>query len=215
MGKTYCFSDLHGELGLFKQIQEFLQKDDTCYILGDVIDRGEHGITILKEVMKDKRFKMLLGNHEQMLIEQLKDLADGYTDFYGYFQNGGLPTWEEFIMSSEEEQGEIYQFITHLPIKVQYKDKILCHAGYHPGVSVETKEVLLWDRSHLDYTSPIAGEEYIIHGHTPSCFIQEGYFGVLQYHEKKICLDCGTPYSKKIGILDLDSLEIIYFKEDK
>ena len=59
---TYTFSDLHGEYKLFKQIQEYIQKDDIVYCLGDCCDRGPDGIKIIQEVLKDKRFIYLLGN---------------------------------------------------------------------------------------------------------------------------------------------------------
>ena len=36
---TYACSDLHGRLDLLKQIQDFLQPDDTVYFLGDAGDR--------------------------------------------------------------------------------------------------------------------------------------------------------------------------------
>ena len=48
---TYAFSDLHGEYKLFKQIQEYIQKDDVVYCLGDCCDRGPDGIKIIQEVL--------------------------------------------------------------------------------------------------------------------------------------------------------------------
>ena len=41
---TYACSDLHGRLDLLKQIQDFLQPDDTVYFLGD--------LSILKVITK-------------------------------------------------------------------------------------------------------------------------------------------------------------------
>ncbi len=50
---TYILSDIHGNLRLFRRIQEeiSLQADDVLYVLGDVIDRHPDGITIFKELM--------------------------------------------------------------------------------------------------------------------------------------------------------------------
>ncbi len=41
---------------------------DTLYILGDVVDRGPHGVEILQEIMRTPNMKMLLGNHEFMCL---------------------------------------------------------------------------------------------------------------------------------------------------
>ena len=59
-------SDIHGRKDRFDDIlkQIKLTKNDTLYILGDVIDRNPDGITILKYIMHKPNIKMLLGNHE-------------------------------------------------------------------------------------------------------------------------------------------------------
>jgi Icc-related predicted phosphoesterase len=42
-GKVYCFTDLHGDTNLFKQIKNFIQVEDKVFVLGDVVDRGTKG----------------------------------------------------------------------------------------------------------------------------------------------------------------------------
>ena len=46
----YVMSDIHGNLPFFRSVmrQIRLRKNDTLYILGDVIDRHPDGIKILK-----------------------------------------------------------------------------------------------------------------------------------------------------------------------
>ena len=215
MSRVYCVSDLHGELGLFKQIQEYLKEGDICYVLGDCLDRGECGIEIIFEIMKDSRFIMLLGNHEKMFLEIVSDYKQGYTgELYRYFLSGGRPTWDSYLQLSEKDAETLVYFLHSLPLRIEYKDKIMTHAGFHDGVSIECEETYLWDRSHLDISSPMR-DKWIIHGHTPTRLIQEECFGILHYHEKKICVDCGATFLKRTGILDLDSLEQIYFEEPK
>ena len=59
---------------------------------------------------------------------------------------------------------------------------------------------------------------YIVHGHTPVQTIQpdkvipEIY---RYYNNHKIDIDMGTPSSNKIAVLDLDTLQVKYFKENK
>lgn len=49
---TYACSDLHGRLDLLKQIQDFLQPDDTVYFLGDAGDRGPNPGRLSRQLLK-------------------------------------------------------------------------------------------------------------------------------------------------------------------
>ena len=68
---SYCTSDIHGyDDAFFALLQELnLKDDDTLYILGDVIDRGPNGIKLLQAIMDMPNVKMLLGNHEHMMLQ--------------------------------------------------------------------------------------------------------------------------------------------------
>lgn len=96
-GKVYCFTDLHGNLNLFRQIKNFIQAEDKVFVLGDVIDRGTKGWKILKEILKDDRFILLKGNHEQMLVNSGREFLKNERCLYGddiylHMNNGGLST---------------------------------------------------------------------------------------------------------------------------
>ena len=65
---VYTVSDLHGDLIMYNHIVNQLKEDDTLYIVGDIIDRGNSGIAILQDVMKRPNVELLLGNHEWFLI---------------------------------------------------------------------------------------------------------------------------------------------------
>ena len=78
---TYVLSDIHGNLQRFKSImaQINLQTNDTLYVLGDVIDRYAGGIKILRQIMRMPNAKMLIGNHEYMMLNAIghcKDAAE-------------------------------------------------------------------------------------------------------------------------------------------
>ena len=74
---VYVLSDIHGNLNRYNSIIEQinLQETDILYILGDVIDRYPDGIKILREIIKKDNVKMLLGNHEYMMLEALDPLG--------------------------------------------------------------------------------------------------------------------------------------------
>ena len=49
----YAMSDIHGQYELFRNLMEQipLGKDDTLYVLGDVVDRGPDSMNTLKYMM--------------------------------------------------------------------------------------------------------------------------------------------------------------------
>ena len=70
---VYACSDLHGRLDLYKQIKAFLNPEDTVYFLGDAGDRGPDSWELIKTIYSDDQFVYLMGNHEEMLVEAMKD----------------------------------------------------------------------------------------------------------------------------------------------
>ena len=64
----YVFSDLHAQTNLWEQIKNYIKEEDELICLGDCVDRGPGGITILQEVLADPRITMLRGNHEDFII---------------------------------------------------------------------------------------------------------------------------------------------------
>ena len=56
-GKNYAISDIHGMYGSYMEVMKKLKKEDCLYIIGDVIDRGEHGIDIIDDIIKNIQTK--------------------------------------------------------------------------------------------------------------------------------------------------------------
>ena len=69
----YAMADIHGNKKLFDAVmkQIGLQPDDTLYVLGDVIDRYDDGIRILRRLMTMPNVRMIRGNHEQMMLDAI------------------------------------------------------------------------------------------------------------------------------------------------
>lgn len=118
------------------------------------------------------------------------------------------------------------------------KNIFMCHAGTHFGWTEfkweqhGMKDAFIWDRSHLhmDYDENKDYEwDYIIHGHTPTpALMAYGYHYIVPDDKKliatelnpyiikycngrKIDIDLGCFFTKKTCLLDLDTLEPIYF----
>ena len=72
----YVTSDLHGSFKEFKELLKLINfnDDDYMYILGDVIDRGDEPIELIRYIMNSPNIELLMGNHEYMaMIIQTSD----------------------------------------------------------------------------------------------------------------------------------------------
>ena len=231
----YACSDLHGDLNLWKQIKSFLKENDELYFLGDVIDRGEDGIEILKDMMNLLNVYFIIGNHEEMMINSIEELDKINSDlnienfFYSiqemenfelWCSNGGYPTYVNFMSETEETQKEILNYlknktfksITILSNKNQNKI-LLSHSGKHDT----------WDRWHFRHFEVMPVKNILIHGHTPYMVLRndlpkeekvnkEQLYPVWYNNNQKCDIDCGTVFTKEICLLDLDTFDIHMFK---
>ena len=73
----YAMSDIHGQYEQFLTLLEQIgiRKEDTLYILGDVVDRGPEPMKILKYMMAHSNIIPIIGNHEVMALPNLKLLV--------------------------------------------------------------------------------------------------------------------------------------------
>ena len=108
----YCISDIHGQLGLFREMLDMihLSDEDTLYILGDMIDRGPDSIGVLQEAMSRPNVVPFIGNHELMMLDYLnRNGAD--PDVWLSQNNGGKKTLKAFKALPAEEQNRILDYI--------------------------------------------------------------------------------------------------------
>ena len=221
---VYAISDLHGRLDLLKQIQNFLNKNDTVYCLGDCCDRGPNPWETVKEVYKDNRFIYLKGNHEDILdramIDKLKGLESNSSfNIQLLYENGGEETLNQWNI--EDYRYDWQSLIHKLPLISEYINKdnikiILCHAGFNIG-SNPTKDDLLWNRSHY-FNQDKKSNYIIVHGHTPIPFLindLKNIYSDLTYkngafwydNNYKVDIDCGAYATGQTVLLDLDTFE--------
>ena len=227
---TYACSDLHGRLDLLKQIQDFLQPDDTVYFLGDAGDRGPNPWETIKAVAQDKRFIYLKGNHEDMLVKAMEDEVrrEGCgvlgKNFALLSQNGGGETFLDWLL--EPMKTGWWNYLKKLPTYKKYVNEQgitihLCHAGFNPmqDDAIPNDDDLLWDRCHWHSKEPIFGDkELCVHGHTPIPYLLKrnnwsdeipdwdgGAWWYAQDH--KVDWDCASWYTGYTVLLDLDSFD--------
>ena len=181
----YICSDIHGCFDEFMELLRLIDfsNDDEMYIIGDVIDRGPKPIECIQYIMKTNNIHMLLGNHEEMMLNYLKlQTYNNYKSFsYAkdlWLQNGGAITLTQFSALITDEKLEIYNYLIKLALfkvlKSNEMDVLLVHAGIFPydtglvgNLSEQVKDDILWIREDF-YCSNIVLPFKVIFGHTPT-----------------------------------------------
>lgn len=214
---VYITSDIHGRKDRLDDIlrQIKLTNKDTLYILGDVIDRNSDGIAILKYLMDKPNIKMLLGNHEYMMLNALQN----EDDIPLWYRNGGRTThnrWKKYRIDIREK---ILDYLNALPILLELelngKRYRLVH-GKSPSkqklesLSIkELKKEILWDRVR-DYDT-VPEDIIVIFGHTPTFYYQDCTPAQIWYKDNLVGIDCGAAYlDGRLACLRLDDMKEFY-----
>lgn len=227
-------SDIHGHYTEFKKMLNEINftKDDTLYILGDIVDRGFENVKMIKYVMSHENIHMLLGNHEDMLLNCYfaKNVMDKAYNENIWFSNGGYTTKDELDHLPKEELEECLSFLQSLPryLFINNDTILLVHAGIFPKNTTSITELM---KNQEDDCVWIRGEffnsekEYpftIIFGHTPTSILPElCYLFPKSEFEKseqskivkwknRIAIDCGCAYNENLSCLRLDDMKEFY-----
>jgi serine/threonine protein phosphatase 1 len=190
--RTFAVGDIHGMSSLLKELIDRISPDveDTIIFLGDYIDRGEDtkGVINLLLSLKEKtNCIFLMGNHEEMLLEYLRDYRRNM-----FLYNGGMQTIYSYTgkkqtkkLLSEFIPEEHMNFFNNLKLFHEDEKYIYVHAGIEPGIVMENQnaEMLLWTRPIWD--EPInMGDKKLIVGHS-------AHKNVI-IKPDKICIDTGS-----------------------
>ena len=226
---VYGFSDLHGRLDLYEKIKEFVKPTDKLYFLGDANDRGPDSWELIKTLAKDEQVTYLKGNHEDMLVQAIREAING--DMDGRWgckhqrllaSNGGMYTLEDALQEDDAIMWSVY--LNKLPTNTMYTNTngqniFLSHAGctYAMEDTIPKDNELLWDRMHFYDNPKFCGDVIAVHGHTPIDYLAEEIGvpipeGALKYADgKKYCIDAGSFFTGQAILLNLDTFESIVF----
>lgn len=238
----YVMSDIHGNIRRFNSIldQINLQSDDTLYILGDVIDRHPDGIRILRKIMAAPNMKMLLGNHEYMMLRALGEPYNetDWNSVYDledclklWYRNGGSVTHRHLKRIRKTLRAEIYAYLKSLPLNIDIavngKDYKLVHAA--PTDQFEFYAEHFPNRTHFSVwkrwqdTDRLPDCCTMIFGHTPTQYFQPNRPMCIYYGQGKIGIDCGSGYPEdpdyeyhsygRLACLRLDDMKEYYSEE--
>lgn len=226
---VYALSDLHGNKELFKKVKSFLNEKDTVYFLGDAADRGPDGWELIKAIYEDSQFIYLKGNHEDMLVNSIKEFCEMNSkseDCDLLFYNGGKQTFNAWRKDGAKKSWATK--LEKLPAWIAYINTngqliSMSHAGFTPKPNkFPSPNDLLWGRDHfLDDWNEEVNNCIIIHGHTPILFLAEDLkikeeeleLKPLWYcNNKKVCIDLGAHMINATALLNLDTFEYHLFQ---
>lgn len=238
---VYICSDIHGNERRFSSVlrQIRLQEGDTLYVLGDVVDRHPGGIRILRRIMSMPNAKMLLGNHEYMMLralgfpydheetnEALREKATAH-----WYRNGGKVTHDHWKRIRKTLRREILDYLLSLPLSYElemdaerYK---LVHGApeeeFDPSSRYKNAAYFaVWKRWEPEEAFP---EDYtMIFGHTPTRYYQDCVPMEIWRGAHSIGIDCGSGYPEwsdgrsarngRLACLRLDDGQVFYSEED-
>ncbi len=184
--------------------------DAVTVFCGDYIDGHPHAAEVLQCIMRqvaDKRAFAILGNHDQMLLDYLRD--DGNRP--GWFMNGGDQTVASMVHAATgkdmppespesrhvmiDKYTETGEFIAKLPTMCVYGKMIFVHAGFDLSKADPLRDTSqsdrVWIREDYIYRSDRSEAIFahnpfnytLVTGHTPTGLIKGRYDGGDTYIE--------------------------------
>ena len=232
----YVTSDLHGyPLPDFLRLLEkarFSDADDLI-VLGDVIDRnGDGGIEMLRWMVQQVNVRMILGNHEAMLLS-CRFLFDSITDeslakfdqekmglLSTWMMNGAEPTLKslrELFREDEDTAWEIIGYLKEAPlyevVDASKKRYLLVHSGL--GNFSKTKRLSAYTPDELLWTRPDIHDQYFqktvtVLGHTPTEYYGTEYKGRILRTDTWINIDTGAANGNAPMLLRLEDEQPFY-----
>ncbi|MBF0187259.1 MAG: serine/threonine protein phosphatase [Magnetococcales bacterium] len=222
--RIYAIGDIHGRADLLhtlhQRIEEHRQHHPSVdrqilVYLGDYIDRGPASREVLDTLITPHLPGMeiitLIGNHEAMLADFLKDPipnanwlgfgGDATLASYGIFPDTKRPTQEWIAEAAGTLMTKMplahLEFLAALTTRFDLDDYLFVHAGIDPERPLDDQDPrdLIWIRSRFfDHSGPF--EKVIVHGHS-----------ILEQPEllpHRIGIDTGAYYSGRLTCLVLE-----------
>ena len=225
--RIFVMSDIHGQYDLFLKMLDRidLKREDLLVIIGDICDRGKKSYEIymkcIKMIKLGYNLKFILGNHEDMLLEDLEnDYPIRYETEYSvfrnskYFENKDMKDWHEENFLEEIEW--LVKWLKNCPLVISGNENIFVHAGLdlNKGLEKQEKETVLWTREEFWLVENVELEEYkgknIYFGHTPNINGR-----VSKKTDRIKGIDCGAFFTHFLGCLEVKSQKEIYVYEDE
>lgn len=190
--RVYAIGDVHGRHDLLVQLLNKVighyptlkptPKKITLLFLGDIIDRGPESrrcLALVKHLVEKARAKLLMGNHEDMLLASLA--GDGLAQ-EAWIRNGGLATLQSYGIDPPQSSEDAFDFaarmqeripedhisfLRNLDLSYSSGSYFFAHAGVRPGVRISRQD----ERDLFSIRDDFTGSEkwhgqVVVHGHS-------------------------------------------------
>ena len=227
--RILCVSDIHGGYDLLDINLRKVNYDpekDYLFILGDVINRGEHSldsINYIIDLCKKKNVYMIKGNHEEDFYNR-NDLQRDMIKTYAVKKTSLLYDLLKDVDSTNMSEDDIFDyvyenykyifdFINTLPDMIETSKYIFVHSAYFDENTVSS---IVRTADYLKYNYK-SKNKWIIVGHYPSANYPEITNNVFNcnpiiLNHRKICLIDGGKGTKDFGQVNLLIIENNEFK---
>lgn len=174
---TYILSDIHGEYDLFIGLLQKINfsPNDEMIVCGDMIDKGQDSVKLLRFIKSEPNIRCIIGNHEYDFLKHywaiMRNSPDDFDKVLENLQacfpyDGKLLDWETV------------DWLESLPYYIEEDEYICVHAGIpldsdnRPVASDQaSKEQLVYDRLFKEPSIVPLTEKCIFFGHTPTSCI--------------------------------------------
>jgi len=177
-GRTIAIGDIHGCLRALAALIDTIdpRPEDTLVTLGDYIDRGPHSRGVVDRLIALSsrcRLVPLLGNHEEALLDALRDISTlrkwltlGGADTlrsYGWVSGGPRKALADWIPKPHRE------FFASCQPYYEIASHLFVHAGFEPELSLDAQSglALRWRVTDARTVRPHCSGKVAIVGHTP------------------------------------------------
>ena len=175
--------DLHGHYDELMELMTICVNEgfdpvkDTAVFLGDYVDGGLQTRQLLDTLIEWKQqyphWVFLMGNHERMLLDAVKNGA-GTWPWEGWYHQGGAETIHSYLdpVTGKNNGTLFYEHREWLARLNKYHvtdNHIFVHAGLRPPLPVEAQveDDLLWIREEFIESNYDWGKR-VVYGHTPT-----------------------------------------------
>lgn len=220
---TYAVADPHGNFELFKKGLEKIgfSKDDTVYVLGDVIDKGPDCIGLMQYIMDTGNIEFIMGNHEHMMLNTIdhngEDRRDGPDAERWIVRNNGILSYNKYIALPIEKRKAMIDWLLSRPLikELDIKTKsgevqhfVLSHSYYIPGyagvpckdIDYDTAFDIMWLSMFRDGTTHC--DRSVFDANKDKIFIT-GHVGVQRVRDEYTSLDSLHMY-RDGNFIDID-----------
>ena len=235
----YTASDIHGyPLSAFLRLldQAHFSESDELIVLGDVIDRnGDGGIAMLQWMLGQSNVRMILGNHEAMLLscqflfDEITEISLAKLDrkkislLSNWMRNGAEPTLKALralFLRDRQTARRMLDYLREAPlyklVELPERACLLTHAGLgnfrlDKKLSDYTADELIWYRPRLDES--FFQDTVTVFGHTPTNYYGAEYAHRMLKTPTWIDIDTGAAQGWSPMLLRLDDLTPFYQQE--